>query len=178
MPSPESQDLSRPIGRSMLIAAWIAAFLLLVFFFSQVLERQANPNPDPALTQAADGGYQVVLRRNGAGHYVANGRINGVPVRFLLDTGATQIALPLGLARRLGLRLTPGLPSVTANGTVETWSALLDRVDLGGLVATQVRASVLPDMPSDEVLLGMNYLKRLEMIQRGDTLTLRAPSGH
>jgi aspartyl protease family protein len=63
--------------------------------------------------------------------------------------------------------------SQTANGMVQTWTTRLDSVDLGGLVARNMRASVLPNLPGDEVLLGMSYLKQLEMIQRGDTLTLR-----
>ena len=114
-----------------------------------------------------------MLRRNRAGHYVASGSINGEPVRFLIDTGATEVALPLPLAQRLGLRLSPGVTTMTANGATRTWVTRLDRIDLGGLVATGVRASVLPNMPGEEVLLGMNYLKHLELIQRGDSLTLR-----
>jgi aspartyl protease family protein len=58
---------------------------------------------------------------------------------------------------------------------VRTWSTRLDSVDIAGLAALDVRAVVMPNMPGDEVLLGMSYLKRFELIQRGDTLTLRAP---
>ena len=157
----------------MLFAAWVVGLALLVMFFNGVIERQRNPNPDPVAGASQAGVPQVVLRRNRAGHYVAGGRINGEPVVFLVDTGATDVALPLSLARRLGLGLRPGGLSQTANGTVETWSTRLDSVDLGGLVARNVRASVLPNMPGDEVLLGMSYLKHLELIQRGETLTLR-----
>jgi aspartyl protease family protein len=157
----------------MLLAAWVVAFALLVMLFDQWLERADNPNANPISTQGADGAFEVVLRRNRAGHYVATGAINGVPVRFLVDTGATDVALPLDLARRLGLRLGAEGTSMTANGPTRTWATRLDRVDLGGLVARGVRASVLPNMPGGEVLLGMGFLKHLELIQRGDTLTLR-----
>ncbi|MBK5966448.1 aspartyl protease [Thiocystis minor] len=172
-PRPNLDDLPSRLGRAMLFGAWIAGLALLALFFQSVIERQENPNPDPAMTQARDGALQVVLQRNRAGHYVAGGAINGVPVRFLVDTGATNVALPLDLAQRLRLPLRPGGVSMTANGPVETWSTRLDRVDLGGLVARGVRASVLPNMPGGEVLLGMSYLKHLELIQRGNTLTLR-----
>ena len=121
----------------------------------------------------AQGRAGVALQRNRAGHYVASGRINGEPVVFLVDTGATDVALPLDLARRLDLPLRAGGMSRTANGNVRTWSTRLDSVDLGGLTARGVRASVLPNIPGDEVLLGMSYLKRFELIQRGNTLTLR-----
>jgi aspartyl protease family protein len=172
-PIPSLEDSPSRLGRAMLFAAWVVGLALLVMFFTDVIDRQTNPNPDPVAVAGQAGGPQVVLQRNRAGHYVAGGRINGEPVVFMLDTGATDVALPLPLARRLGLPMRPGGMSQTANGMVQTWTTRLDSVDLGGLVARNVRASVLPNMPGDEVLLGMSYLKQLEMIQRGDTLTLR-----
>ncbi|WP_295388489.1 TIGR02281 family clan AA aspartic protease [uncultured Thiodictyon sp.] len=165
-------DPQASLGRAMLIAAWVVGLALLAFFFKGVIERQTNPNPAPIAVAGQGGVAQVVLRRNRAGHYVAGGHINGEPVVFMLDTGATDVAVPLALARRLGLPLRPGGLSQTANGTVETW-ATRHSVELGGLVARNLRASVLPAMAGDEVLLGMSYLKHLELIQRGDTLTLR-----
>ncbi|WP_295446337.1 TIGR02281 family clan AA aspartic protease [uncultured Thiodictyon sp.] len=166
-------DPQSSLGRVMLFGAWVVGMALLVFFFKGVIERQRNPNPQPVAVAGAGAASSVVLRRNRAGHYVAGGSINGEPVVFMLDTGATDVALPLALARRLGLQLRPGGRAQTANGTVETWATRLDSVDLGGLVARDVRASVLPAMSSDEVLLGMSYLKQFELIQQGDTLTLR-----
>lgn len=115
----------------------------------------------------------VELQRNPAGHYVAEGRINGTPVVFIVDTGATDVAISLPLARRLGLPLRPGGVSQTANGLVATWTTQLDSVDLGGLVVRNVPSSVLPKLPEDGVLLGMSYLQQLELTQRGDTLTLK-----
>jgi aspartyl protease family protein len=172
---PDTNDLPSRFGKAMLIAAWVVGLSLLVMFFSEMLEHQRNPNQDIALEPGPTGLPQVVLQRNRMGHYVARGSINDTPVTFLLDTGATSVALPMDLARRLDLPLRPGGMSKTANGTVQTWSTRLASVSLGGLTAHQVRAVVMPNMPGDEVLLGMSYLKRFELIQRGDTLTLRAP---
>lgn len=175
--TPRPDDLPSHLGRAMLFGAWIVGLALLVLFFNDLIERQNNPNPDPVLAQGRDGVPAVVLQRNRAGHYVATGLINGMPVRFLVDTGATNVALPLQLAQRLELPLSPGGMSMTANGAVRTWNTRLERIDLGGLVAHRIRATVLPNMPGDEVLLGMSYLKHLELIQRGNTLTLRQPAG-
>jgi aspartyl protease family protein len=172
---PRTDDMPSRLGKAMLVAAWVVGLALLVLFFQNHLERQRNPNPDPTLQFNAAGVASVVLRRNRMGHYVTAGRINGVAVTFLLDTGATSVALPLDLARRLELSLRPGGMSKTANGLVRTWSTRLDSVDVAGLMARNVSAVVMPNMPGDEVLLGMNYLKRFELLQRGDTLTLRAP---
>jgi aspartyl protease family protein len=172
---PSTDDLPSRFGKAMLIAAWVVGLALLVLFFSNLLEHQRNPNRDLALEVGAAGLPQVVLQRNRMGHYVAAGSINGVPVTFLLDTGATSVALPMDLARRLQLTMRPGGVSKTANGLVQTWSTRLSTVSLGGLTARNVHAVVMPNMPGDEVLLGMSYLRRFEMIQRGDTMTLRVP---
>jgi aspartyl protease family protein len=156
----------------MLLGAWVVGLALLVMLFDGLTSSRQAVTLDPQSGSGA-GVHEVRLTRNRAGHYVAAGRINGHPVRFLIDTGATDVALPLDLAERLGLALRPGGLSKTANGTVRTWSTRLETVDLGGLVGHNVRATVLPNMPGQEVLLGMSYLKHLEMIQRDGVLTLR-----
>ncbi|NCA70392.1 MAG: TIGR02281 family clan AA aspartic protease [Sphingobacteriia bacterium] len=174
---PSAEDLPSRVGRVMLLGAWIVGLILLAMLFEGLTSRQHNPNPHPTAILGHASIPEVQLERNRAGHYVANGRINGQRVRFLLDTGATDVALPLHVAERLGLPLQPGGLSKTANGTVRTWSTRLESVDLGGLVARNVRATVLPNMPGEDILLGMSYLKHLEMIQRGRTLTLRPQAG-
>lgn len=155
-----------------MLGAWAAGLALLWFLFHGVIDGQRNPNRNPVVQTSADGAPRLELQRNRAGHYLADGFINGHRVTFLIDTGATMVALPVGLARRLDLPLGPGGQIRTANGTVQAWSTVLRSVDLGGLEVPHVRALVLPNLPGDEVLLGMNYLKRFELVQRGETLTL------
>ena len=150
---PQAPDLPSRIGKTMLIAAWIVGLALLVMLFQRLIDQEQNPNRYLEATADSAGRAQVVLARNRAGHYVASGRINGEPVVFLIDTGATDVALPLTLARGLGLPLGNPRISRTANGNVRTWSTMLDSVDLGGLTAQDVRAAVLPNMPGEEVLL-------------------------
>jgi len=173
---PRIDDLPSRLGRIMLFAAWVVGLAILALFFQRLLEDQQNPNRELEIAPDAQGHPQVVLRRNRFGHYVANGRINGEPVVFLVDTGATDVALPLRVARRLGVPLGAVGMAKTANGTIRVWSTRLGSVDLGGLTARRVQASVLPNMSGEEVLLGMSYLKRFELIQRGNTLTLRSPN--
>jgi aspartyl protease family protein len=172
---PNVDDLPSRFGRIMLFAAWVVALAILVLFFQRIISDQQNPNRDIEVAHDDQGRAQVVLKRNRAGHYVASGRINGEPVVFLVDTGATDVALPLSLAHRLGLTLGAERVSKTANGNVRTWSTRLDSVGLGGLTARGVSAAVMPNMPGEEVLLGMSFLKRFELLQRGKTLTLRPP---
>lgn len=168
-----SQGDTRQIGRGMIYMAWLLVLGLLTLFFSNMLDNQNNPNRELQHSQTATGVKELVLKRNRAGHYVASGRINGTPVRFLLDTGATDVAVPGSLAARLGLKRGRAVTSRTANGDAISWSTRIDEVDLGGLTMRNVKASILPGMQGNEVLLGMTYLKHLELIQRGDQLTLR-----
>jgi aspartyl protease family protein len=170
-------DFPSRLGKIMLLGAWVVGLVIVVLLFQYFIDDARNPNRNLQTEPGPDGTLQVVLQRNRAGHYVADGTINGHPVVFLLDTGATQVALPLSLARRLDLPLRPGGIGRTANGDVETWSTRLDNVSLGGLTAQGVAATVLPGMEGEEALLGMNYLKRFELVQKGDTLTLR-PQRH
>ncbi|WP_082626679.1 retropepsin-like aspartic protease family protein [endosymbiont of Ridgeia piscesae] len=163
------------IGRGMTLAAWVLLLGLFSLLFSGLLERQHNPNHELLAVEGEQGGAEVVLQRNSRGHYLAPGRINGVPVLFLLDTGATNVALSERLAERIGLPRGASSLSVTANGTVRSWLTRLNRVELGSLSMSGVEASVLPGMAGDEVLLGMSFLKHLELQQQGDKLILRPP---
>ncbi|WP_456379378.1 retropepsin-like aspartic protease family protein [Thiolapillus sp.] len=170
MTSPPGQGL----GKGMIFGAWILLLLLLTLFFGQVLEKRENPNSSPGGSVSSQGMREVVLERNAQGHYVASGMINGYPVVFLLDTGATDVAVSEALANKLGLEKQGGAFSHTANGVVAVWQTVLDRVTLGVIEMDNVRATILPRLkPDNQVLLGMSFLKKLEMIQRDGVLTLR-----
>jgi aspartyl protease family protein len=173
MYDPPEPSSSRRIGKGMIVAAWILALTLLTFLFSGFLDRQRNPNQQLVSRISEDGIPEVALKRNRYGHYLATGHINGQPVRFLLDTGASDVVIPGPLAEQLKLRR--GLPVAyqTANGTITGYRTLLDSVGLGPLHLKQVPASINPYFQSDDILLGMSVLKHLEFTQRGDTLTLR-----
>lgn len=158
----------------MLILAWVGGLGLLTLLFQDALETRFNPNAKPLVQRDPDGRHEVVLERNARGHYVATGLINGTPVTFLVDTGATDVAVPEGLADRLGLARIAGGVSQTANGPVAVWHTKLDRVSLGAIELNDVRASIVPSMAArDPVLLGMSFLRQLEFEQRDGQLLLR-----
>ena len=161
------------MGRGM---AWLASLALLgvlYLFFDGSL--QARNNPNRALQIAP--GAELVLQRSRDGHYVFPGEINGRPVSFLLDTGATLVSVPAHLAVGLGLVAGAQQQSVTANGTVLTRATQIGVLAFGPFKLSDVRASINPGMRDDQVLLGMSVLKQLEFTQRGDTLVLR-PMGN
>ena len=153
--------------------ALVASLLVLgMFYFYFDSSLQARNNPNRGLKVAP--GIELVLKRGGDGHYVFPGTINGRPVSFLLDTGATLVSVPAHLAPELGLRAGAFQQSITANGTVSTRATLLDSLAFGPFDLRSVPASLNPGMTDNQVLLGMNVLKHLEFTQRGDTLILRA----
>jgi aspartyl protease family protein len=159
-------------GRLMWFAAWLSLLAVLVIGFDSWLERQHNPNAE-LLVVDTDGPAEVVLQRSRSGHYIAPGRINGEAVQFLVDTGATRISVPLSLAQRLGLKQGYASRATTANGIVTVYDTQLQEVRLGSIVLRNVPGNINPGMPGDTVLLGMSFMKDLELVQRGDTLTLK-----
>lgn len=162
----------RRSGQAMMIIGWLIALALLTLFFRNLQEARENPNRKPA-SQTASGFREVVLKRNYQHHYLVSGYINEQPVVFLVDTGATHVAMSTQMAARLGLK--EGAPELhnTANGRVETRSAMIDKLEIGPITLTKVRASISPGMSMNEVLLGMSALKDVEFVHRGGELTLR-----
>lgn len=169
--SPQQHPETR-IGKGMITAGWILALALLTFYFSQWLDERQNPNSRP-VAMSEGGVNQVVLERNFQHHYVVSGTVNGVPVTFLVDTGATTVAVPAQLAEKL--QLQPGAPQMTntANGVVETRATSIKELRLGTILLHDVRASINPGMRGDEILLGMSALKNIEFTHRDGVLTLK-----
>jgi aspartyl protease family protein len=161
-------------GKVITILFWLLLMASLTLFFNGFIQDRDNPNH--ALLELETASGEVVLQRNRAGHYLAPGLINGQPVNFLLDTGATHVSVPAGIAEDLGLRKGRRSEVSTANGVISVYQTELDTVQLGGIQLQQVRASINPYMPDEVVLLGMSFMKHLDMTQRDGVLTLRVPS--
>ena len=167
----EHQD-TRSAGKWMVALAWICGLGLLVFVFSDLLEKQVNPNTEPA-SQRIGTQTEVRLKQNRQGHYVTSGYINGEEVVFLVDTGATDVAVPAHLASKLQLQAgREGLAS-TANGGVRGAESRINTLRIGDIVVHNVKANLNPGMQDDHILLGMSVLKQLEFTQRGEWLILR-----
>lgn len=167
----EEQE-QRKIGIGMQAVAWLLLMALLVAYFSDLLDRQHNPN-QRVDTLVDNGVREVTLQRNRFGHYVTSGAINGQPVVFMLDTGATGVAIPEAVANRLQLERGRPFRTQTANGVSTSWATRLDRVSVGDITLENVAAGITPGLAIDEILLGMSFLKHIEFTQRGDQLILR-----
>ncbi len=170
---PDPAQTPHRIGRGMLIVAWAAGLGMLSLLFSNILDNQRNPNAQLETVHGGDGSREVRLQRNRYGHYHASGTINGEPVEFMLDTGASDVSIPDSVARRVGLKRGVAQFYETANGTIKAYATTLSSVGLGELELQRIRASINPHMEGETILLGMSVLKQLEFTQRGDTLIIR-----
>jgi aspartyl protease family protein len=116
----------------------------------------------------------ATLYANNAGHFLGEGYINGSSMKFLVDTGASSIALSGKEARRLGLSYLNGDigAASTAAGVVKAYRISLNTVKIGGIVMHQVEAMVLEGDSPPVVLLGMSVLNRVQMERDGMVMTL------
>mgnify|MGYP001576730534 FL=1 len=161
------------MGLGMMILAWLVFLGLGILFFGDVLEKQFNPNQRLDTQYSKAGMREVVLQRNKFGHYVTSGTINGQPVTFMLDTGATGVAIPEAIARKLDIPRGRPYRTQTANGISTSYAASLDSVAVGEIELRDVQAGIAPGLAMNQILLGMTFLKHIEFTQRGDTLILR-----
>lgn len=135
----------------------------------------ADP-PTPAREPQSSGYREAFLKADERGQYAAGVLVNGLPVRMLIDTGATDVFVSASTASRLGLVPSGGPRRAirTANGDSTATSTVLARVSLGGLFMSDVPALVLTPEAGEVNVLGESFLQRLVSVeQRGDMLILR-----
>jgi len=171
-PNRSNSDSSQTIGKKMMIIAWVFALALLTWMFSSMENKQINPNNSPSSYYSQDA-IEVSLKRNRYGHYLVSGEVNQQEALFILDTGATVVAVPGELQTELGLTRGRQHYSNTANGTTKAYSTTIKQLDIGDITLYNVNASIIPNMQGREILLGMSALKQLEFSQKGNQLTLR-----
>jgi aspartyl protease family protein len=164
------------------IMIFAAILIGLGTFMAQLADRM-TPRPASASTAASAtigssaapsaAAAQAALRslsipRDGRGHFLAEGRIDGQRIGFMVDTGASVVALNESSAARFGLRPSPNdynAAVTTANGTVKAARTRLAMLDVGGLIARDVEAMVLPDEALSENLLGLSFLSKLKRFE-------------
>ena len=125
-------------------------------------------------SRAADARPTLTLNEVRAGLFATPVSVNGVSLPFLVDTGATNVAIDTGMAQRIGLNYRNGSPGMagTANGPVRAWRVKLDQVSAGPIILYNVDATVLEGPGLGVGLLGMSFLNRVEIKRDGETLVL------
>jgi aspartyl protease family protein len=139
------------------------------------LRPQAEPVVVARTTAETADARPVSIPRSPNGQFNVDGTIDGQRITFLVDTGASVVALRESEARRLGFHLIQRdykAKMSTANGVVAGAPILLDRVEIGDLVARSVAAAVLPDDALAQNLLGMSFLSQVHWQYRAGRLVL------
>lgn len=134
----------------------------------QIQETGSKPKKIAAKTENPLGGRKARIRMDSRGHFVTQARMNGRRIEVLVDTGATSVAINTTTARRLGIKLSPSdfkYTVNTANGRIKAASATIDRIEIGRVSVTNVRAAVLKDASLTDTLLGMSFLKELDRFE-------------
>jgi len=146
-------------------------------FMAQIADKMtpqpASATPSVKLAVAPDtasdaGQRSISIPHDIRGHFVAEGRIDGQRIAFMVDTGASVVALNESSAARFGLRPSRNdyrTTVTTANGTVKAAATRLAMVELGGLIVRDVDAMVLPDEALSENLLGQSFLSKLKRFE-------------
>lgn len=132
------------------------------------LASAASRNAAPAETVGQAGNRSLSIPRDSRGHFQTEGRIDGQRIGFMVDTGASVIALNETSAARFGLRPSRGdynASVTTANGTIKAARTRLAMVEIGGLIVRDVDAMVLPDEALSENLLGLSFLSKLKRFE-------------
>ena len=128
----------------------------------------AAPQKPPVHTVAQAPGRSLDIPRDARGHFQTDGRIDGQRVSFMIDTGASMVALNEKSAARFGLRPSRSdynATVTTANGTIKAARTRLAMIELGGIVVRDVDAVVLPDEALSENLLGLSFLSKLKRFE-------------
>ncbi len=125
---------------------------------------------------AAPAAQVVRLVPGRQGHYFVDGQINGNPIEFLVDTGASAVAINKHTARRIGLAYrVDGQRTLvqTASGTAVAYTVVFDEVKIQALTLRRVRGMVIEGDAPNEALLGQSFLNRLDIHREGAVLELR-----
>jgi aspartyl protease family protein len=160
--------------RNLMIFA--AIMIALGSFMAEMADRMtpasAAPNPVKAAIAAEPAAQSssrsLTLDRDSRGHFLTEARINGQRINFMVDTGASVVAINESSAAHFDLYPSRGeftANVTTANGTIKGARARLAMVDVGGLVLRDVDALVLPDEALSENLLGLSFLSRLKRFE-------------
>ncbi len=161
--------------RNIMIFAAVIAGLGTVM--AQMADRMTPALANTAAKKAApveiaavesNSGRSLKISHDARGHFATEGRIDGQRIGFMVDTGASVIALNESSAARFGLRPSRGeynATVTTANGTVKGARTRIAMIDVGGLVVRDVDAMVLPDEALSENLLGLSFLSKLKRFE-------------
>lgn len=127
----------------------------------------------PVSIGSGGAGQRIVLKADARGHFINSGTINGRVMQYMVDTGASSVAIGRPDAQRMGLKFEQGEPVMmsTANGLAQGWRMRLESVRIGDVELRGVEAVITPQ-PMPYVLLGNSFLREFQMSRAGNEMVL------
>ncbi|WP_018300839.1 retropepsin-like aspartic protease family protein [Fangia hongkongensis] len=157
--------------KRFIYAFWIVVLILASFIAHLYLQNKNKQALTPESSVTLNGAVVSIKAYNH--HYQSYGKINDETVIFLVDTGATSVSIPEHIANSIGLKKGYALQASTANGITTVYYTLIPKLQIGNIVLHNVRGNINPSMKGDSILLGMSALRRLEITQKNNVLTLK-----
>ncbi len=155
-------------GHFFALAIWIAIFSAIYVYLD------AWQKPEIVVARADLTGGEVVIPRSRDGHYYVRGAINGYPVDFMVDTGASIVSISHDIAQRAGLGEGMQANFITASGTVMGKVIPGQTIEAGGIALQGLSIGV--GIHGNIGLLGQNFLRKVDVLQSGDEMVLRIGS--
>ena len=154
-----------PLGHIVALTIWIIISTVIYLYFD------ARQKPTIAVASADLVSGQIIIPRSIDGHYYVRGAINGHPVDFMVDTGASIVSISHDIA--LSTDLPGGIPAniLTANGTVMGRIVSGQTIEAGGIVVEGLNIGI--GVGGNIALLGQNFLRKVDVLQSGDKMVLR-----
>lgn len=164
----QPRPASKKVGRMMVLLAWLIFLAILAVSFQHWHTKDTQPS-----AVMKPGSNTLVLKSGRNKHYYVKCQVNGhKPVIFMVDTGASVVAMSRQMAKEFGVLKTIRMRVNTANGSTIGHSGMIKHLVVGGAITLdRVQAVILPKLNTP--LLGMSALRRLEMIHRGKQLELK-----
>lgn len=162
-----SNPQQKSLGNRFAIIAFLLSCILLFFYAKGYFDKRYNPNQEKTFLNK-----ELILGISDDGHFRASGKINNVPVTFLIDTGASSIAISEEIAKKAGLKAISKIKSATANGTTSAHTTTIDQLSIAGMNFKDEPAVILPNM-DNEALLGMSFLKQTNAEFKNNQLIIR-----
>ena len=150
---------------------WIFVFTMTSYIASIYLKHEERQYLTPVST--TENNQNIVTLHSHNQHYVTYATINGHRVKCLIDTGASNVSVPINIAKSIGLSRGRGFYASTANGDIKVYQTMIRQLQIGNIVLENIEGSINPSMHDDYVLIGMSALKYLDMVKVDNTLTLK-----
>jgi len=144
---------------------WITVFVIVYLYFETRLDSKV------VVASASLERGEVLIPRSRDGHFYVQGAINSYPVKFLVDTGASVVAISEEIAQRANLPTGKPASFSTAAGIVKGEMVYDQTIDVGGIIVSGLQVSV--GLHGDIALLGQNFLRNIDVIQTNDRMILQ-----